>query len=122
MVTSDVHIGVDIVEVERIGEVVRSRSILERTFTPGEVAYCNKKIRPLIHFAGRFAGKEALIKAFSNHGVTLHMSEIEIINDEKGIPTASILRELDNTYVVEVSISHTERHAVGMALVKAERT
>ncbi|MCY3775307.1 MAG: holo-ACP synthase [Candidatus Aminicenantes bacterium] len=59
-----VGIGLDIVEVERIAKALRgSKSITERVFTPEEIRYCSQRKNKYQHFAGRFAAKEAALKA-----------------------------------------------------------
>jgi len=59
-----VGIGLDIVEVARIAKALRgSKSITERVFTPEEIRYCSEHQNKYQHFAGRFAAKEAALKA-----------------------------------------------------------
>ncbi|MDE2927264.1 MAG: holo-ACP synthase [Acidobacteriota bacterium] len=59
-----VGIGLDIVEVDRIAKALRgSKSITERVFTPEEIRYCSQRKNKYQHFAGRFAAKEAALKA-----------------------------------------------------------
>ena len=59
-----VGIGLDIVEVERIAKALRgSKSITERVFTPEEIRYCSQRKNKYQHYAGRFAAKEAALKA-----------------------------------------------------------
>ncbi|MBN1578625.1 MAG: holo-ACP synthase [Chitinispirillaceae bacterium] len=58
-------IGIDVVEIERIDKLIEKYGshFLEKVFTPGEIAYCNQKAHPALHFAGRWAAKEAFYKA-----------------------------------------------------------
>ena len=59
-----VGIGLDIVEVARIAKALRgSKSITERVFTPEVIRYCSQRKNKYQHFAGRFAAKEAALKA-----------------------------------------------------------
>jgi holo-[acyl-carrier protein] synthase len=59
-----VGIGLDIVEVARIAKALRgSKSITDRVFTPEEIRYCSQHRNKYQHFAGRFAAKEAALKA-----------------------------------------------------------
>ena len=59
-----VGIGLDIVEVSRIAKALRgSKSITERVFTAEEIRYCSERQNKYQHFAGRFAAKEAALKA-----------------------------------------------------------
>jgi holo-[acyl-carrier protein] synthase len=58
-------IGVDVVEIRRIEEMVRKYQdhFLSKVFTGNEIAYCEKRARPSIHYSGRWAVKEAFYKA-----------------------------------------------------------
>ncbi len=60
-----VGLGVDITEVDRIEAAIerRGRPFLERLFTPSEIAYCETHRHRAERFAGRFAAKEAAMKA-----------------------------------------------------------
>ena len=59
-----IGIGLDIVEVHRIEKVLRgSKSIAGRVFTAEEIKYCSERRNEYQHFAGRFAAKEAALKA-----------------------------------------------------------
>jgi holo-[acyl-carrier protein] synthase len=61
-----VALGLDLTEIERLGATVERRGarFLERVFTAGERAYCERRpLRRLVHYAGRFAVKEAVMKA-----------------------------------------------------------
>ena len=57
--------GVDIVEIDRISGMIDryGERFLAKVFTPAEIAYCSDMARPAIHFAGRWAAKEAFYKA-----------------------------------------------------------
>ena len=60
-----IGIGIDATEIDRIaGTIVRyGDRFLHRIFTDNEIAYCARRRVPAIHFAGRFAAKEAAMKA-----------------------------------------------------------
>ena len=58
-------IGMDIVEVARVDKAVARDSFVSRVFTPAEIAYCRSRGQQAGQsFAARFAGKEAVLKAF----------------------------------------------------------
>ena len=63
---SEIFIGTDIIEVIRINDSIKNygKRFLNRIFTESEQRYCNSCSQPSIHFAGRFAAKEAVKKAF----------------------------------------------------------
>src|ERR1043165_6181206 len=58
-------IGIDVVQNERIRDSIQrfGERFLNRIYTEGEIAYCKKCAQPAIHFAARFAAKEAAFKA-----------------------------------------------------------
>jgi phosphopantetheine--protein transferase-like protein len=60
-------LGNDIAEVRRIAVLIDrpGGSFLTRSFTPAEIGECNGRTRPAIHFAGKWAAKEAVYKALS---------------------------------------------------------
>jgi holo-[acyl-carrier protein] synthase len=61
--------------MERYGE-----RFLRRIFTDGEVAYCTRRREPAIHFAGRFAAKEAAMKALgTGHSQEVLWRDVEVI-------------------------------------------
>ena len=67
-------LGLDATDIDRIAGTIEryGERFLRRVFTDGEVAYCTRRKVPAIHFAGRFAAKEAAMKALGTghaHGV-----------------------------------------------------
>ena len=85
-----VGLGLDIAEIDRIeAAIVRHGAhILERLFTPGEVAYCESYKNRFERYAGRFAAKEAAMKALGTgwrHGV--RWRDIEVTREPSGKPT-----------------------------------
>jgi NAD(P)H-hydrate epimerase len=70
-------VGLDLVEVDRLRKALaRYPRLEERLFTPAEIAYCRGRSRPALHFAARFAAKEAVGKLLGT-GV-LSWQEIEV--------------------------------------------
>lgn len=108
-------VGIDIIEVKRIREMMEKYGdrFFERILTANEIAYCRKFSKPDLHFAGRFASKEAYSKAIGT-GVGKHFSwkDIEIINDERGKPYIVHLKVNEYSALsFDISISHTEDYA-----------
>lgn len=69
-----IGLGLDATEIERIAKTIERYGdrFRHRIFSEGEVAYCMRRREPAIHFAGRFAAKEAAMKALGtghSHGV-----------------------------------------------------
>lgn len=57
--------GIDVVSIERMRRAAANQRFLERVFTDGELSYAMGRRDPHRHLAGRFAAKEAYIKACS---------------------------------------------------------
>lgn len=110
-------LGTDIIEIERIKEAIdrHREKFVKRLFTEKERAYCEKHKDPLPRYAGRFAAKEAIIKALN--APELSWLEIEILNDEDGKPHASVEGEK-----ILISISHCKTYATATALVIGDNT
>jgi holo-[acyl-carrier protein] synthase len=109
-------VGVDIVDVSRIGEIIRKYGdkFLEKVFTDEEMAYVKKGRRTNESFAGRFAAKEAFMKA---NGRKLPWREINVLQD-RGRP---FIRYHGRDYA-GVSISHERTYAVSIVVIGEERT
>jgi holo-[acyl-carrier protein] synthase len=124
-----IGIGVDIVEVPRIQAVIdrHGEHFLRRVFTEQEVAYCRSGARPPERFAGRFAAKEAALKALGTgwqHGTSFR--EVEVTTDELGAPALRLsghTLELSRTRGVlrwHVSLSHDRHYAVAQVVAEAD--
>jgi len=85
-----VGLGLDIAEIDRI-EAALSRHgapILERLYTPAEVAYCESFRGKFERYAGRFAAKEAAMKALgTGWGSGVRWRDIEVMREPTGKPT-----------------------------------
>jgi holo-[acyl-carrier protein] synthase len=87
-------IGIDLVEVPRIREMLErhGQRFKERTFTAGEIAYCDACADPAMHYAARFAAKEAAAKALGTglwaEGVV--WTDIEVVREVSGKPQIAL--------------------------------
>ena len=116
--------GIDLVETSRIKEAVSRNGdrFLKRIFTPAEIEQCGGRIPSL---AGRYAVKEAVSKAFGTGIGDMQWVEIEIIQDERSAPhlvlhgDAAKIAQDQGLTGWSISISHTEDHAIGMAVALA---
>jgi holo-[acyl-carrier protein] synthase len=77
-----IGLGLDATDIPRIAATLEryGERFMHRIFTDGEVAYCTRRRVPAINFAGRFAAKEAMMKALGtgrSHGVLWR--DIEVI-------------------------------------------
>ena len=123
-----IGIGVDIVEIDRIERQmeVHPERFLQRVFTDWEIATCQSRARPMQHFAGRFAAKEAAFKALGT-GLSSGVSwkSVELVNEPSGRPVlrmgggaAKKMKELGATKAW-VSVSHGLMHAVATVVLES---
>jgi len=88
-----VGLGVDITEIDRIEAAIarRGRALLERLFTPSEIRYCEKHRNRAERFAGRFAAKEAAMKALGTGWTRgVRWIDIEVVREPSGKPTLKL--------------------------------
>jgi holo-[acyl-carrier protein] synthase len=112
------EIGVDCIEIKRFLRFEKDENFLARIFTRKEIEYCQSFKNPCQHYAVRFAGKESVIKAMAHYGIQLLPDQIEILNDNRGIPCVTISSEHGQEYRVKISLSHSEEIAIAFALVE----
>ncbi len=119
-------IGTDIIEVQRIEDkLVRTSGLKKRLFTEREIAYCDSKHRPALHFAARFAAKEAFLKAMGIGWSGGHrFDEIEIVNNRLGKPELFVhgkvraFCESNGISAMEVSLSHIKDLAKAIVVLE----
>ena len=124
-------IGIDVVETGRIRQSLEKFGprFVERIFLPGEVAYCQAMKQPELHFAARFAAKEALSKAFGTGiGGAVGWKDLEIVRERGGAPwvrlhggAAELAARIGLTEV-RVSLSHTAHYAAANAVIVVSET
>jgi phosphopantetheine--protein transferase-like protein len=104
----DISIGIDMEDVENMPETndYREEPFYSRNFSQKEISYCILQPDPRRSFAGKFAAKEAVIKADNSYR-TKTFNQIEILNDSVGKPVFE-------NFVV--SISHAQDKAVAVAV------
>jgi holo-[acyl-carrier protein] synthase len=119
--------GIDVTEVDRIRNSIEKygERFLKRIYTPGEIAYVERKANRPERYAARFAAKEAGMKAIGTgwrKGVTFH--DFEVTNLPSGQPTlrlsgaAASIAERMGVRSIHLSLTHTGRD--GMAFVILE--
>ena len=116
-------IGTDILSVLRIRGILDSHHkdrFNTHTFTKSEIDYCEGKANPSIHYAGRFAAKEAIKKALLSSGIisNITLCSIEVLPDKEGAPQVYFHTEQPLLQTCKVSISHTGEFAVAFALLE----
>jgi holo-[acyl-carrier protein] synthase len=117
-------IGVDIIEIDRIREVIDryGDSFLSRIFTETEIKYCRSKKISSQHFAARFAAKEAFSKALSTgwRG-EFSWKDIEVSNNELGQPSITLYGKLADKIEkdrVLISLSHSDNSVVAFVVIE----
>lgn len=109
-------IGIDIVSNERVKKLYEKFGdrFLRKIFTESEIKYCLSYSDPIPHLAGKFATKEAIIKALGRpRGINL--KSIEVINTPQGKPIAFLSNIKDRKILI--SLSHEKTHTVAIAIV-----
>ncbi len=123
-----VGVGVDIVDVDRVKDMAQryGERFLKRIFCDEELRYCHRFADPFPHLAAHWAAKEAVSKALGtgfSQGVT--PKSICVFHYPWGEPTAVLrdgaLARAQKLGVRKVwlSLSHTQRDAVAMAVLES---
>lgn len=123
-----IYQGVDIVELTKFKRVfMKNKNFAADLFTKKERCYCLSRENPYIHFAGRFAAKEALLKALgrgmSGQGIDHIFQEIEVINHSSGKPMLSVwgwaakISRKKKINQFTVSISHSSDYAIATVIL-----
>jgi holo-[acyl-carrier protein] synthase len=77
-----IGLGIDATDIPRIAATLEryGERFTNRIFTDGEIAYCRRRRVPAIHFAGRFAAKEAAMKALgTGHSQNVLWRDVEVV-------------------------------------------
>jgi holo-[acyl-carrier protein] synthase len=119
--------GVDLAEVDRIHAAIQrhGRRFIDRIYTPAEIAYVERRANRFERYAGRFAAKEAGMKAIGTgwrRGV--RWQDFEVANLPSGRPTLKLhgeaARIAGQMGVTAISLSITHTSELGMAHVILE--
>ena len=119
-------IGVDLIECARIQHSIDrfGDRFLHRVFTDGEIEYSMSMKFPARHLAARFAGKEAVSKAFGTGiGKAMGWRDIDVHKKENGEPFLVLHGGADKLAKARVmrsswiSLSHTDQHAIAMIVI-----
>lgn len=120
-------VGVDIVEIRRIKQAVSKHSnFIDRIFSKNEVEYLkNKNLRPEF-IAGRFAAKEAIVKALGTGFSGFDFKDIEVDRTALGKPIvilkgkAKLMANKCGSYKIHLSISHGVDNAIACAVMEVD--
>ncbi len=124
-----IGIGTDITECLRIAQMIERHGelFINRVYTPLEIQFCQSRLHATQHFAGRWAAKEALLKALGTgwrRGISWR--DIEVVSEGGGAPSMQMHGEASNVAKhlgierVMISISHCRSHATAYALAVGE--
>ncbi|MFC1588255.1 holo-ACP synthase [Planctomycetota bacterium] len=120
-----VGIGTDILEIERMRDLLARHGdhFLERIFCEGEREYCQGTADPAVHYAARFAAKEAVLKVLgTGWGQGIRWRDIEVARNDNGDPSillhgkaAGIATGMNIDYM-HLSLSHGKKQAIATAV------
>ena len=123
-----IGLGTDIIECERIGRMLKQHGerFTNHVFTESEFRYCSGRKIAEQHFAGRWAAKEAVLKALgTGWAVGITWTDVEVVIQAGGKPNIRLHRgaaqkatELGIAEVL-ISISHCKSYATATALAVA---
>jgi holo-[acyl-carrier protein] synthase len=120
--------GVDLIEIDRVklAHQKHGERFIERLYTKAEAAYCLRKKDPYPSLAGRFAAKEAVIKAFSHgFGGRWKWTQIEVVRSLSGKPDLKFTGIMEQLRVergidrVHLSIAHSKRDATANVIFES---
>ena len=114
-------IGIDLVDIARFERA--GPRLKERLFTPSEARYCAAQRNPPIHFAARFAAKEAVLKALgTGWSGGIAWTDVEILRERHGgaevklSGKAAARAKKLKIATWHVSMTHTSSHAAAVAI------
>ena len=120
-----IGIGTDIIECLRIAQMIERHGelFIGRVYTPREIEYCSSRKSATQHYAGRWAAKEAVLKALGTGWIRgISWRDVEVRNNEGGKPSIALAggaREMcERLEIAEmlISISHCRTHATAFAI------
>jgi holo-[acyl-carrier protein] synthase len=118
-------IGTDIIECPRIGKMIEQHGelFLRRVYTEREIRYCQSRKHAIEHFAGRWAAKEAILKALGtgwSRGIA--WTDMEVRSGADGQPRVLVCGEAKEAALrrgigdIMISISHCRTYATAFAV------
>ena len=119
-----VGIGNDIIEIERIEKAISKEGFKNKVYTQKELENIKKRGDRVETYAGIFSAKEAISKAIGTGVREFSLTDLEILNDDLGKPYVVVSEKLDKIikskkedYQIEISISHSKKYAIAMAII-----
>ncbi|MDR2706389.1 MAG: holo-ACP synthase [Planctomycetaceae bacterium] len=124
-----IGIGTDIIECERIDRMIQRHGnhFVDRVFTKQEIHYCTDRKSSDQHFAGRWAAKEAVLKALGTGWISgIAWTDVEVLNENTGKPQIKLhggakkIATEKKITEIHISISHCKSHAIAFATAIAK--
>jgi holo-[acyl-carrier protein] synthase len=124
-----IGIGTDIVECDRIADMIEKHEdgFVSKVYTAWEIEYCGKRKAATQHYAGRWAAKEAILKAMGTGWAKgIQWTDLEVRNAMGGAPSvfltgvAAELCESTGISEIKISISHSKSYATAFAVAIGE--
>ena len=119
-----VGIGNDIMEIERIEKAISKEGFKNKIYTQKELENIKKRGDRVETYAGIFSAKEAISKAIGTGVREFSLIDLEILNDDLGKPYVVVSEKLDKilkskkeNYQIEISISHSKKYVIAMAII-----
>lgn len=118
-------IGIDVVEVDRIASAIErlGEPFLAKLFSPAERGYCETQKNSALHYAARFAAKEAVSKALGTGiGGQAGWLDLEISRDPSGAPklvlqgNAAEFARQNGITEIQISLTHAREYAAANAI------
>ena len=119
-------IGIDIVDISRIERLIQryNAHFLKKVFTQTEIEYCETRAHSAVHYAGRWAAKEAFYKAIPlscQNNSTWKSIEVKVV--DKGKPIINIcsevlqkLLEKERITICHISITHEKKYCMACVI------
>lgn len=123
-------IGMDLLEISRMQKIINSSSgnrFIQRVLTPLELELATARKGRLTEFvAGRFAAKEAVVKALGcGIGGIVGFQDMEVLPDSLGKPICSLSHAsrlrlgLESSIRIHLSITHSDTMAAAYAIIES---
>lgn len=123
-----VSLGMDLMEIARLEQALerRGKRFLDRIFTPGEQAYCERRAARVAHYAGRYAVKESVMKVLGTGWARgVRWVDIEVVRHPGQAPLVQLhgasarIAEQRGIDRIHVTITHDAGVAAAVAVAES---
>ena len=118
-------VGIDVIEIRRMEQSLArfGTRFRRRVFTEEECRYCDGRAEPPVHFAARFAAKEAMMKALgTGWGNGVDWKQIQVISHSGRPPLLAVSgRAADLCGSMRIHLSLTHSRLIAAAVVVLEQ-